>query len=191
MADCITSSNPLREHQRTGQSIARRNSLEFLKSFASYRLHRRPRSPRANFSAHGPMMITGRRVVPLREMLIMPSVFCRAGKVAGESGFCGLSWCRSTGASAWASPARRPVSGKVGTGLVPADRLRVWAAGYRALWGVGSRQPSDVDYPLASPGQARRVLTERSGPPGIEARRRSHKYRGMVLETPPRPIRLN
>jgi hypothetical protein len=72
MADCITSSNPLREHQRTGQSIARRNSLEFLQSLASYRLHRRPRSPRANFSAHVPMTITGRRVVPLREMLIMP-----------------------------------------------------------------------------------------------------------------------
>jgi hypothetical protein len=87
----------------------------------------------------------------------------------------GAVMCEPIRAGAWASPARRPVSGNVGTGLVPADRLRVWAAGYRALWGVGLRQPSDVDYPLASPGQARRVLTERSGPPGIGAGRRSHK----------------
>jgi hypothetical protein len=61
----------------------------------------------------------------------------------------------------------------VGTGLAPADRLRVWAAGYLAPWGVGSRQPSDVDYPLASPGQARRVFTERSGPPGTKRGGRS------------------
>jgi hypothetical protein len=61
----------------------------------------------------------------------------------------------------------------VGTGLAPADRLRVWAAGYLAPCGVGSRQPSDVDYPLASPGQARRVFTERSGLPGTKQGGRS------------------
>jgi hypothetical protein len=46
MADCITSSNPLREHQRTGQSIARRNSLEFLQSFGFVQI-----APPAAFAA--------------------------------------------------------------------------------------------------------------------------------------------
>jgi hypothetical protein len=31
--------------------------------------------------------------------------------------------CRPISASAWASPARRPVSGKVGTGFTPARRM--------------------------------------------------------------------
>ena len=40
-----------------------------------------------------------------------------------------------------------------------------------ALWGVGSRQPGDVDYPLALPGQARCVLTQTLRAARLEAGR--------------------
>src|ERR1035437_5236188 len=65
-ADTITSIWPLREHQRTGQSIARRRLSTVGKRLASYLLHRRPRAPRASLTAQGPTINT-HRVVPIVE----------------------------------------------------------------------------------------------------------------------------
>jgi hypothetical protein len=46
----------------------------------------------------------------------------------------------------------------------PADRCAFGPQATQLYGGVGSRQPSYVDWPLTSLGQARRVLMERSGP---------------------------